>query len=40
MIDLASVKDVIVEGWNLSLDLLANLVMPDLDIDFDEEEDF
>jgi hypothetical protein len=39
-IDFASVKDAIVEGWNLSLDLLSSLVMPDLDLTFDEEEDF
>jgi hypothetical protein len=38
-ISLSSIRDAIVEGWNLSLDLLGSLVMPDFDITTLEDDD-
>lgn len=40
LIDFKSVKDVAVEGWNAWWDFVADMVFPDVAIDFDEEEDF
>lgn len=40
LIDFKSVKDLISEAWNCSLDLLGSLAMSDFDLTFDEDEDF
>jgi hypothetical protein len=39
MIDFASVRDVFSEAWNLSLDMLAALIMPDFDITLEDDDD-